>query len=78
MREKLLSWNYFLIGKSNDYTCPLQHVAVFIHDFPIETEKHPMPKILLEMILNGHTYCSRESSEFVNTNLMDIIAVLAE
>lgn len=37
LAEQLLSWNYFKIGKSDLYTCPIQVCAVLVHDYPVET-----------------------------------------
>jgi hypothetical protein len=45
-RNSLLSWNRFRLGKIKYCTYPVNTLAVFVHDVPIETENHPFPNLI--------------------------------
>ena len=45
-RNTLFSWNYFKVGKLKFYSCPSVAFAIFVHDYPIWTENHPIPSLI--------------------------------
>jgi len=54
----LLVWNHLSFGTSSFYSSPVGIVAILIHDYPIEAENHPLPKLLLEAISGGKEYAT--------------------
>ena len=60
------------------YTCPAEVIAILIHDYPIETEKHPLPKLLLEALSGGHEYTTKDQASYLREHLHSSLDSLRE
>ncbi|CAI2367295.1 unnamed protein product [Moneuplotes crassus] len=62
-------WNKFKVFSSNYATQPIKTFAIFVHDFPLHPEDHPLSHIVKESFLNAKSTSEQSPKTFTDPGI---------